>query len=81
MNVKIPLIVSFIKIENYDNSDSLLALQNTFINNDNDKYIIITSFIILKKIIMFIIKQAVEIHVVEKIFNLTEQIRAIKCFN
>lgn len=66
MNVKIPLIVSFIKIENYDNSDSLLALQNTFINNDNDKYIIITSFIILKKIIMFIIKQAVEIHVVEK---------------
>lgn len=36
MNVKIPLIVSFIKIENYDNSDSLLALQNTFINNDND---------------------------------------------
>lgn len=45
MNVKIPL-VSFIKIENYDNSDSLLALQNTFINNDNDKYIIITSFII-----------------------------------
>lgn len=81
MNVKIPLIVSFIKIENYDNSDSLLALQNTFINNDNDKYIIITSFIILKKIIMFIIKQAVEIHVVEKIFNLTEQISAIKCFN
>lgn len=78
MNVKIPLIVSFIKIENYDNSDSLLALQNTFINNDNDKYIIITSFIILKKIIMFIIKQAVEIHVVEKIFNLTEQISAIK---
>lgn len=69
MNVKIPLIVSFIKIENYDNSDSLLALQNTFINNDNDKYI------------MFIIKQAVEIHVVEKIFNLTEQISAIKCFN
>lgn len=57
MNVKIPLIVSFIKIENYDNSDSLLALQNTFINNDNDKYIIITSFIILKKIIMFINKQ------------------------
>lgn len=46
MNVKIPLIVSFIKIENYDDSDSLLALQNTFINNDNDKYIIITSFII-----------------------------------
>lgn len=43
---QIPLIVSFIKIENYDNSDSLLALQNTFINNDNDKYIIITSFII-----------------------------------
>lgn len=81
MNVKIPLIVSFIKIENYDNSDSLLALQNTFINNDNDKYIIITSFIIFKKIIMFIIKQAVEIHVVEKIFNLTEQISAIKCFN
>lgn len=34
-----------------------------------------------KKIIMFIIKQAVEIHVVEKIFNLTEQISAIKCFN
>lgn len=30
---------------------------------------------------MFIIKQAVEIHVVEKIFNLTEQISAIKCFN
>lgn len=29
---------------------------------------------------MFIIKQAVEIHVVEKIFNLTEQISAIKCF-
>lgn len=28
---------------------------------------------------MFIIKQAVEIHVVEKIFNLTEQISAIKC--
>lgn len=50
MNVKIPLIVSFIKIENYDNSDSLLALQNTFINNDNDKYIIITSFIISKKL-------------------------------
>lgn len=48
MNVKIPLIVSFIKIENYDNSDSLLALQNTFINNDNDKNIIITCFIIKK---------------------------------
>lgn len=30
---------------------------------------------------MFIIKQAVEIHVVEKIFNLTELISAIKCFN
>lgn len=30
---------------------------------------------------MFIIKQAVEIHVVEKIFNLTEQISAITCFN
>lgn len=30
---------------------------------------------------MFIIKQAVEIHVVEKIFNLAEQISAIKCFN
>lgn len=50
MNVKIPLIVSFIKIENYDNSDSLLALQNTFINNDNDKNIIITCFIIKKKL-------------------------------
>lgn len=80
MNVKIPLIVSFIKIENYDNSDSLLALQNTFINNDNDKYYYY-KFHYIKKIIMFIIKQAVEIHVVEKIFNLTEQISAIKCFN
>lgn len=29
---------------------------------------------------MFIIKQEAEIHLVEKIFNLTEQISAIKCF-